>query len=83
MPAAPSRTPAGDSARPASTPPRPPDPTQGHEGRLAPLRAELLPAVPAAARMAQPIDTSTSHLGFRCISGGDELRLEVGFAGKG
>jgi arylsulfatase A-like enzyme len=23
-----------------------------------------------AARMAQPIDTSTSHLGFRCISRG-------------
>ncbi len=43
------------------------DPAPGHEGRLAPLRAELLPPVPPAARMAQAIDTSTSHLGFRCL----------------
>ena len=40
---------------------------QGHEGRIQPVRAELLPPLPAAARMAQPVDTSTSHLGFRCV----------------
>ena len=37
------------------------------QGRLAPLRAQLLPPLPPAARQPQMIDTSMSHLGFRCI----------------
>jgi hypothetical protein len=33
--------------------------------RLASLRAQLLPPLPA--RHSEPVDTSTSHFGFRCI----------------
>ena len=52
----------------ATTPAAPADhPPPGDEGRLPPLRPQLLPALPPAARMAQPVDTSTCHLGFRCI----------------
>ncbi len=43
------------------------DSSQGDQGRLASVRAELLPALSPAARHAEPIDTSTSHLGFRCV----------------
>ena len=37
------------------------------QGRLAPLRAELLPALPPAARQGEAIDSSTGHIGFRCV----------------
>ena len=40
---------------------------QGLEGRLTFVRSELLPPLPAAARHPQPTDTSTSHVGFRCV----------------
>ncbi len=38
-----------------------------HQGRLAPVRTELLSALPAAARQGETEETSTSHIGFRCI----------------
>ena len=44
LPAAPSTAPAAASDRPASTRAPGRSPTQGHEGGLAPLRAQLLPA---------------------------------------
>ncbi len=40
---------------------------QGSQRRLASLRPELLPPLSPAARHAQPVDTSTSHVGFRCV----------------
>ena len=43
---------------------RDPDSAQGHEGRLASLRAELLPPLPAGRAPREPVDTSTSHVGF-------------------
>jgi hypothetical protein len=43
------------------------DSSQGHEGRLPSVRAELLSPLSARGANAQPIDTSTCHLGFRCI----------------
>lgn len=43
-------------------------PRRGDQGRLPPLRAELLPPVPSCGSPAQMIDTSMSHLGFRCIA---------------
>ena len=42
-------------------------PADGRQGRLAPVCAELLPPLPAAARQAQTVETSMAHLGFRCI----------------
>ena len=43
-------------------------PRRGDQGWLAPLRAELLPALPPAARQAETMDTSTTHIGFRgCV----------------
>ena len=47
--------------------PEHPHPAQGDEGRLPPLRAELLPALPARGAHGAAVDTSTCHLGFRCI----------------
>ena len=43
------------------------DPAQGPQGRLASVRSELLPPLPAGRAFTKPIDTSTSHIGFRCI----------------
>jgi len=43
------------------------NPPQGDQGRLTPLRTELLPALPSGARHAEAVDTSTSHVGFRCV----------------
>ncbi len=37
------------------------------KGGSLPLRAELLPALPPGGAQPQTIDTSTCHLGFRCI----------------
>ena len=37
------------------------------QGRLASVRAELLLALPPAARQGETIDTSTCDLGFRCV----------------
>ena len=48
------------AARRAHPPPR-------DQGRLAPLRTDLLPALPARRTPTQAIDTSTSHIGFRCV----------------
>jgi formylglycine-generating enzyme required for sulfatase activity len=42
-------------------------PFKRHQGRLAPLRSQLLPSLPPRARQAETIDTSTSHIGFRCV----------------
>ena len=42
-------------------------PASGDQGRLTPVRAELLPPLRPAARQGQAIDSSTTHLGFRCI----------------
>ena len=42
-------------------------PRKVHQGRLASLRAELLPPLSAGRAHAEPIDTSTSHVGFRCV----------------
>ena len=44
-----------------------PDPAPRDEGRFAPVRAQLLPPLPAGGAPAQPVDTSTSHIGFRCV----------------
>ena len=43
-------------------------PAQGHQGRLASVRAELLPPLPPGRAARGAVDTSTSHLGFRCVS---------------
>ena len=43
------------------------DSAQGHQGRLASLRAELLPPLPPGGASCRAVDTSTSHLGFRCV----------------
>ena len=49
-----------DPAQPAIS-----DSAQGDQGRLASLRAELLPALPAGgSSRRKPVDTSTCHLGF-------------------
>ena len=48
--------------------PRRTHPPPRDQGGLPPLRTQLLSAVPAAARQPETIDTSTSHIGFRCIS---------------
>jgi hypothetical protein len=37
------------------------------KGRFVPVRRQLLPALPSAARRPQPVDTGMSHIGFRCI----------------
>ena len=59
---------AAATARRASTrAARREDPAQGHQGRLASVRAELLPALPAGRAHGAAVDTSISHLGFRCI----------------
>ena len=42
-------------------------PAQGHEGRIVPCAPNYCRRYRPAARMPQPIDTSTCHLGFRCI----------------
>ena len=40
----------------------------GHQGRLAPVRAQLWPRrYRPAARQSEAVDTSTCHLGFRCV----------------
>ena len=57
---------AADSLRPGSA--AVPHPPQGHQGRLVPVRRQLLPALPPAARRPQMVDTGMSHIGFRCIS---------------
>ena len=49
------------SARPANAP------AQCDQGRLAPVRAELLPALPAGRASGETVETSTSHIGFRCV----------------
>ena len=36
-------------------------------GRIVPVRRQLLPALPPAARRPQMIDTGMSHVGFRCV----------------
>jgi hypothetical protein len=43
------------------------DSSQSTQRRLALMRAELLPPYRPAAPHAEPVDTSTSHVGFRCI----------------
>ena len=43
-------------------------PEDGRQGRLAPVRPELLPPLPAGGAAAQSVETSMGHLGFRCIS---------------
>jgi hypothetical protein len=53
--------------RPQRLPAADQDSPQGRQGRLAFMRAKLLPSLPAA-RHAQPVDTSMSHVTFRCIS---------------
>ena len=48
--------------------PTDPHPAQGHQGRLAPVRRQLLSAVIARPRRyPEPVDTSSCHLGFRCV----------------
>ena len=42
-------------------------PTPGDQGRLAPLRAELLPSLPTGGPPGPDVDTSMAHIGFRCI----------------
>ena len=42
-------------------------PAEGNQRRVTPLRAQLLPALPPSGAYAQTVDTSTSHIGFRCI----------------
>ena len=42
-------------------------PAEGDQGRLAPVRPELLPPLPARRPPPQTIETSMGHLGFRCI----------------
>src|SRR5262249_42392863 len=42
-------------------------PRKGDQGWLVPLRRQLLPALPAAARRPQMVDTGMSHIGFRCL----------------
>ena len=48
-------------------PARDQDPAQGAEGRLAPLRAELLPPLPPGGAARGSGRYSTSHVGFRCV----------------
>ena len=62
QPARPGKEGSHDPAQPAITHPAP-----GGEGRLLPLRALLLPPLPARGAPAQMVDTGTSHIGFRCI----------------
>ena len=58
------RTPAGQlRSRPAEDQ----DPAQGDERRLASLRQNYCYRYRPAARYPHPVDTSTSHIGFRCI----------------
>ena len=64
-PAESARRPGGSELR--SLPAGDQDPPQGPEGRLASLRAELLPPLPSGRASPEPVDTSTSHVGFRCI----------------
>jgi hypothetical protein len=40
---------------------------QGDQGRLSSMAAQLLPALPARCLPGEAIDTSTCHLGFRCV----------------
>ena len=47
--------------------PEDPDSPQNPQGGLTPVRAELLPALPAGRPVREPVDTSTCHVGFRCI----------------
>ena len=42
-------------------------PAQSDEGRLPPVRPQLLPPLPPRRPHGPDVDTSTSHLGFRCI----------------
>ena len=51
-----------------STPTTRSDPPQGHEGRPHLCAPNYCRRYRPAARMPQPIDTATSHLGFRCIT---------------
>jgi formylglycine-generating enzyme required for sulfatase activity len=44
-----------------------PDPADGGEGGLVPLRANYCLRSRPAARQPQMVDTSMSHIGFRCI----------------
>ena len=39
----------------------------GRQGRLAPVCAELLPPLPTGGAQGETIDTSTGHIGFRCV----------------
>ena len=55
------------------------DSPQGAERRLAPLCAELLPPLPPRRAHPEPVDTSTSHVGFRASSA---KRSEGRTAGK-
>ena len=43
-------------------------PAQGDQRRLAPCAPNYCRRYRPAARMAQPVDTSICHLGFRCIA---------------
>ncbi len=43
-------------------------PAPGGQGRVVPVRRQLLPALPPAARRPQMVDTGMSHIGFRCVS---------------
>ena len=53
--------PARRRARPERRPRRPgPDPAQGHEGRVAPVRPQLLPPLPPGRPHAPGVDTGTS-----------------------
>ena len=63
------QNPRGGPPRPRATirGSRNPDPAQGDQRRLASVRAELLPPLPAGGAVPEPIDTSTCHVGFRCI----------------
>ena len=55
----------GGQLRPAAA--AVPGAAQGHQGRLVPVRRQLLPAYRPAARRPQMVDTGMSHIGFRCI----------------
>ena len=66
-----SRTPVGASARAVTTrPSRHSIPRKVMKGGSHLCAPNYCRRYRPAARMAQPIDTSTSHLGFRCISRG-------------
>ena len=43
------------------------DPAARDQGWLSPLRSELLPSLPARRPQGEAVDTSTGHIGFRCV----------------